>query len=81
VGAELSHQTIATITDAVLNEVSAWQHRSLEAINSGLTLQLISVRFIFPTEAFRPLSCGPSSSTAPAPAACPDPPAYGYQFN
>jgi putative transposase len=31
-GTELSHDTVSKITDAVLEEVKAWQHRPLEQI-------------------------------------------------
>ena len=31
-GTELSHETISNITDAVLEEVRAWQARPLEAV-------------------------------------------------
>jgi putative transposase len=44
VGTELSHETIANITDAVLEEVAAWQHRPLEEIYPVLYLDAIVVK-------------------------------------
>ncbi len=35
IGTELSHETISKITDAVLEEVKAWQARPLEERRAG----------------------------------------------
>src|SRR5215217_4240511 len=43
-GTELSHDTISTITDAVLEEVKAWQHRPLEEIYPILYLDALVVK-------------------------------------
>ena len=44
IGTELSHDTISTITDAVLEEVKAWQHRPLEEIYPILYLDALVVK-------------------------------------
>jgi putative transposase len=43
-GTELSHETISTITDAVLEEVKAWQSRPLEEIYPILYLDALVVK-------------------------------------
>ena len=43
-GTELSHETIANITDAVLEEVQEWQSRPLEAIYPILYLDALMVK-------------------------------------
>src|SRR2546427_477797 len=44
VGTELSHDTISTITDAVLEEVKAWQSRPLEEIYPIIYLDALVVK-------------------------------------
>lgn len=44
IGTDLSHETIAKITDAVLEEVRAWQHRPLEAIYPVMYLDALVVK-------------------------------------
>ena len=41
---ELSHESIANVTDAVLDEVAAWQHRPLEAFYSVVFLDAIHIK-------------------------------------
>src|SRR5215217_3136383 len=43
-GTELSHDTISTITDEVLEEVKAWQHRPLEEIYPIIYLDALVVK-------------------------------------
>jgi putative transposase len=43
-GTELSHDTISTITDAVLDEVKAWQSRALEEIYPIIYLDALVVK-------------------------------------
>lgn len=43
-GTELSHETISNITDAVLDEVKAWQHRPLEEIYPIIYLDALVVK-------------------------------------
>jgi putative transposase len=43
-GTELSHDTISKITDAVLEEVKAWQHRPLEEIYPIIYLDALVVK-------------------------------------
>jgi putative transposase len=43
-GTELSHETIANITDAVLEEVTVWQSRPLEAVYPLLYLDALVVK-------------------------------------
>jgi putative transposase len=43
-GTELSHETISNITDAVLEEVKAWQSRPLEAVYPILYLDALVVK-------------------------------------
>lgn len=43
-GTELSHETISNITDGVLEEVKAWQHRPLEEIYPIIYLDAIVVK-------------------------------------
>ena len=43
-GTELSHETIANVTDAVLEEVKAWQTRPLEAFYPVLYLDALVVK-------------------------------------
>jgi putative transposase len=43
-GSELSHETISTITDAVLDEVKAWQARPLEEIYPIIYLDALVVK-------------------------------------
>jgi putative transposase len=43
-GVELSHETVANITDAVLDEVHAWQTRPLEAVYPIVYLDAIVVK-------------------------------------
>src|SRR5690625_1251009 len=44
VGAELSHNTISSITDAVLDEMTAWQNRPLEEFYPILYLDAIVIK-------------------------------------
>ncbi len=44
IGTELSHETISKITDQVLEEVLAWQHRPLEALYPVIYLDAIVVK-------------------------------------
>jgi putative transposase len=44
IGTELSHETISNITDAVLEEVKAWQHRPLDEIYPILYMDALVVR-------------------------------------
>lgn len=44
IGTELSHETIANITDAVLEEVAAWQSRPLEEIYPIIYLDALVVK-------------------------------------
>ena len=44
IGTELSHETISKITDAVAEEVLAWQRRPLEALYPVIYLDAISVK-------------------------------------
>ncbi len=44
IGTELSHETISKITDAVCDEVLAWQQRPLEALYPVIYLDAISVK-------------------------------------
>ena len=44
IGTELSHDTISRITDAVLEEVTAWQRRPLEALYPVIFLDAIIVK-------------------------------------
>lgn len=44
IGTELSHETISKITDQVLDEVLAWQHRPLEALYPVIYLDAIIVK-------------------------------------
>ena len=44
IGTELSHETIANITDAVLEEVKAWQSRPLEEIYPVIYLDALVVK-------------------------------------
>lgn len=44
VGTELSHETIANITDAVLEEVKAWQHRPLDPVYPVVFLDAIVIK-------------------------------------
>jgi putative transposase len=43
-GTELSHETISNITDAVLEEVKAWQHRPLEELYPIIYLDALVVK-------------------------------------
>ena len=43
-GVELSHESIANVTDAVLDEVAAWQHRPLEAFYPVVFLDAIHIK-------------------------------------
>ena len=43
-GTELSHDTISTITDAVLDEVKAWQTRPLEELYPILYLDALVIK-------------------------------------
>jgi putative transposase len=43
-GTELSHETISNITDGVLEEVKAWQHRPLEEIYPVIYLDALVVK-------------------------------------
>ena len=43
-GVELSHETISNITDAVLEEVKAWQHRPLEEVYPILYIDALVVK-------------------------------------
>ena len=43
-GTDLSHETISNITDAVLEEVSAWQARPLEEFYPVLYLDAIRIK-------------------------------------
>lgn len=43
-GTQLSHDTISTITDSVLEEVKAWQHRPLEEIYPIIYLDALVVK-------------------------------------
>ena len=43
-GTQLSHETISNITDAVLEEVKAWQSRPLEAIYPIIYLDALVVK-------------------------------------
>ena len=43
-GTELSHETIANVTDAVLEEVKAWQSRPLEAFYPVIYLDALVVK-------------------------------------
>nr|WP_245934551.1 IS256 family transposase [Arthrobacter psychrolactophilus] len=45
-GTELSHETIANVTDAVLEEVLAWQNRPLEEIYPVLYLDALVVKVL-----------------------------------
>ena len=44
IGTELSHETIAKVTDQVAEEVLAWQHRPLDAIYPVIYLDAIMVK-------------------------------------
>ena len=44
IGTELSHETISTITDAVLDSVRAWQDRPLEEFYPVIYLDAIRVK-------------------------------------
>jgi putative transposase len=44
IGTELSHETIANITDSVLDEVTAWQTRPLDAVYPVVFLDAIVVK-------------------------------------
>jgi putative transposase len=44
IGTELSHDTISKVTDAVLEEVQAWQHRPLEEIYPIVYLDALVVK-------------------------------------
>jgi putative transposase len=44
IGTELSHETISNITDAVLEEVKAWQHRPLDEIYPIIYMDALVVR-------------------------------------
>jgi putative transposase len=44
IGTELSHDTISNITDAVLEEVKAWQHRPLDEIYPIIYMDALVVR-------------------------------------
>jgi putative transposase len=44
IGTDLSHETISKITDAVLDEVLAWQHRPLEALYPVIYLDALVVK-------------------------------------
>lgn len=44
IGTELSHETIAKITDAVAEEVKAWQHRPLDPIYPVIYLDALVVK-------------------------------------
>ena len=44
IGTELSHETISKITDQVLEEVLAWQHRPLESLYPVIYLDAIIVK-------------------------------------
>lgn len=44
IGVELSHETIANITDAVLAEVAAWQNRPLDAVYPVMFLDALVVK-------------------------------------
>src|SRR5699024_8195276 len=43
-GVELSHESVANVTDAVLDEVAAWQHRPLEAFYPVVVLDAIHIK-------------------------------------
>ena len=40
-GTELSHETISKVTDAVAEEVKAWQHRPLDPIHPIIYLDAL----------------------------------------
>lgn len=44
IGTELSHETISKITDQVLEEVTAWQHRPLEVLYPVIYLDALIVK-------------------------------------
>ncbi len=44
IGTELSHETIANITDAVLDEITEWQHRPLDEIYPIIYLDALVVK-------------------------------------
>ena len=44
IGTDLSHETIAKITDAVAEEVKAWQHRALDPIYPVIYLDALVVK-------------------------------------
>ena len=54
-GAEISHSVIANVTDAVIDEVTAWQNRPLDS------LERLSTRLPYLRRYFLP-EMGPSSS-------------------
>ena len=44
IGSELSHETISKVTDAILDEIMAWQHRPLEALYPVIYLDAIVIK-------------------------------------
>ena len=42
-GVDVSHETISTITDAVLDEVIRWQHRQLEEFYPVIFLDALRI--------------------------------------
>jgi putative transposase len=55
-GAEVSRQTISTITDAVLDGLTAWQHRPLDPVYPVILIDAIGVKVRDGQVANRPIS-------------------------
>ena len=73
IGTELSHDTISQITDAVSEEVKAWQARPLEELYPILYLDALVVKVILRTAATRSATrprISPSASTWTASSTC-----------
>src|SRR5215207_3338894 len=69
-GTELSHETIANITDAVAEEVKAWQARPLEAVYPILYLDALVVKVKDNHQVPTRPPTSPSASTATGSSTC-----------